>query len=114
MAINEKVRCDGCGYELMGLASPGRCPECGQRFDVDTGLGVVRRSALSESNERGDRLVMWFQVGSLAGLAGLSLAIGIWRASVSPNPSSPLAVGVLVAAVLGFGAFVTYHTAGKS
>ena len=32
--------CDGCGYDLRGGRPMGSCPECGQHYDLGTGMGV--------------------------------------------------------------------------
>jgi uncharacterized Zn finger protein (UPF0148 family) len=26
--------CSGCGYPLVGIAEIGRCPECGERYNL--------------------------------------------------------------------------------
>src|SRR5690349_16415696 len=40
MAIGDVNRCAKCGYELAGLGTRGRCPECGAPFDKTTGTGI--------------------------------------------------------------------------
>ncbi|XAL98375.1 hypothetical protein OT109_12400 [Phycisphaeraceae bacterium D3-23] len=36
-------KCGACGYDLMGIAATGRCPECGRTYDVATGHGTDAR-----------------------------------------------------------------------
>ena len=103
-------QCANCGYDLQGLSPQGRCPECGQPFDVTTGLGIVEASPLSRRNEAGDAVVFWFKFGSLAGLGLLSLAIGSILALASPVPARPLTIGAIFAAAFAFGAAVTWIT----
>ena len=100
--------CVNCGYDLQGLPLQGRCPECGQPFDIASGRGL--KSPLSERAERGDRVVLWFKVGSLAGLAVAILLIGAMMALRSPLPARPLSIAGILAACLGFAAAVTWWT----
>ena len=103
-------RCTNCGYDLQGLRPQGRCPECGQPFDVTTGLGLREVSPLSRRNEAGDTVVFWFKFGSLVGLALVVLAIGAILALRSPLPARPLSIAGIIAATLAFGAAVTWIT----
>lgn len=36
----EAKYCGRCGYELIGLPKQGRCPECGQVYDLVKGSGL--------------------------------------------------------------------------
>jgi predicted amidophosphoribosyltransferase len=79
------LRCPTCAYDLTGLTEP-RCPECGNRFDLDDIVGLalddnapVREAVL--------RLTFGDLAGSLAGpICGLAGTIGVTLTS---------AVGVL-------------------
>ncbi len=94
----------------MGSGENGRCPECGGRFDLSTGMGVTQRSASAEAIERGDRIMLWFKVGSLAAAALACVALGLWNARTSPVPMRPLVLGAMFGGVLGFAAFVIWFT----
>ena len=103
-------QCAHCGYDLQGLRPQGRCPECGQSFDVTTGRGIREVSPLSRRNEAGDAAVFWFKFGSLAGLAVVTLGIGAILALGSPMPARPLSIAGLIAGMFAFGAAVTWVT----
>lgn len=103
--------CGQCGYDLQGLAMRGRCPECGQPFDVLSGRGVT--TPLSQRQQRGDRAVFWFKFGALIGLAVAILFVGAMMALRSPMPTRPLSIAAILAAGLAFAAAVTWWTEGK-
>jgi hypothetical protein len=40
--------CRGCDYDLRGLPTRGRCPECGLEYDADTGYPDEQWAKLCE------------------------------------------------------------------
>jgi len=114
MDLDSKVNCEACGYDLMGLTGRGRCPECGNRYDMINNLGVTRQSAAMEAHHRGDRLVYRVKFWAMAAAAGLCIILGAWGTAVSKTQSAgPLAIGLVFAGVFGFGAFATWFTEGR-
>jgi len=55
MASEHVQHCRQCEYDLTGLPTRGRCPECGGTYNLKTGQGVT--GGPSESHRRGDRIM---------------------------------------------------------
>lgn len=104
------TQCQRCDYDLTGAPARGQCPECGNRFDVESGQGVVRHNAALQSHQRGDRVIYWVKVGSLLTGAAVCVGLGLWRATASPNPAGALLVAGLLGATFAFAAGVTWWT----
>jgi len=45
---NDDPICSNCGYELLGLPRQGRCPECGQYYNMLSGEGTKGTEAAEE------------------------------------------------------------------
>ncbi|MEM1108892.1 MAG: hypothetical protein AAGH99_09410 [Planctomycetota bacterium] len=113
--LDTRVSCSSCGYDLMGLARSGNCPECGQAYDIGLGRGVTERSANMRAHERGERVVYLFKLWGMAGAAAVCMAVGGLVALMSGDEwLGPLAIGLLFGGVLAFGAFVTWFTEGRT
>ncbi|MBB6429087.1 hypothetical protein [Algisphaera agarilytica] len=111
--LDAKVSCSNCGYDLMGVAREGRCPECGQRYDLALGMGVTKVSANMLAHQRGDKAIYLVKVWGMAFAAVACLGIGGLLSLVSSEPSRPLMLGALIASLFAFGAFVTWFTERK-
>lgn len=98
--------CSGCGYDLSGLGQRGRCPECGRKFDTISGRGLVDSSA--EAGRRGERVARRLGLIVLMALALAALACGGGLALMAEDWRYPLAMGALVAIVLGMWAASHY------
>ncbi len=94
----QHARCLGCDYDLLGLAPAGKCPECGQEYDLASGMGV--KSEAAAAMERGDRIVLWFKVGVLGGLGVVAMAVGGYNATRAADWTRPLLIGVGVGGTL--------------
>ena len=84
------ARCAHCGYDLVGLAPEGVCPECGRAFDKR-----MRRNI----GGQGDTATGGTHRPLAAGLAGLALlcaGTGGGVALASADPLQPLAWGLAV------------------
>ncbi|MEM6333377.1 MAG: hypothetical protein AAF823_08585 [Planctomycetota bacterium] len=103
--MDDAIRCAKCGYDLTGMVGAGRCPECGNEYDLGYGRGVSSR--LSRSVERGD-----FLMRRMVTIALLLLTLGIAAvsglAAWGTGSYRPLLVGGLVAAVTGLGMLTSY------
>ncbi|MEM9883635.1 MAG: hypothetical protein AAF800_12035 [Planctomycetota bacterium] len=113
MAGGIETNCAGCGYDLMGLADAGRCPECGSKYDKVSGRGVTRTSATGRADARGDRVVLLVKVGLFLLLALGCVAVGVWRSLDAIDWERALLAWGGVGAVFVFAAFVTWYTDGK-
>ncbi len=113
MDLDAQISCSGCGYDLMGGAKEGRCPECGQAFDMAIGKGVTKRSAKMEAHHRGDRLVYMVKLWSLILLAVICVGLGGLGALVAVDPARPIAFGLLFGGLFAFGAVATWFTERK-
>lgn len=103
MAIPAPLKCARCGYDLTGLPILGRCPECGDPYNLGTGMGAldVRMDAI----RRGEWLVKRFRTLGLAGGAALCLALG---AAFHRFNGKSFWVGLFFAAVLALAAFTSW------
>ena len=113
MDLDAQLNCSGCGYDLTGGAREGRCPECGQAYDVSTGKGVTKRSAAMEAHYRGDRVVYLFKLWTLILLAVICAGLGGLRGLMVDDPARPIAIGLLFGGLFAFGALATWFTERK-
>ena len=68
-------RCGGCGYDLQGLASVGRCPECGLDFDSKRERAAARSTLLppAVANSSRWRWGLLLTILAVAGYVGFGL-----------------------------------------
>lgn len=68
-------RCGGCGYDLQGLASVGRCPECGLDFDSGRERAAARSTLLPSAvaNSVGWRAGLVLTVLAAVGYVGFGV-----------------------------------------
>ena len=97
------MKCNKCGYELLGLPNRGECPECGSSFDKELRRGVTDAS----DTNRGDRIVRRVRTISIAVMAVFIVACGGFFQMLAPHSKS-LAVGLVVGAVVVLGAVVSF------
>jgi hypothetical protein len=102
--VGEKI-CSACGYDLIAHPPRGKCPECGQMYDMASGTGL---QATLSGAEMGDRLArrLWtiFFVGFGAFVlvcSGIGLGFGSKRWFFT---------GLVIAMVLFLGALASYVT----
>lgn len=101
MSIKEG-KCVRCGYELMGLPDEGSCPECGQRYNLRTGLGTHSEVP----GERIDRILGRARTISLALLSIAFVACG-GLLSQYTNPRM-FACGIAFGVVTGMATLLSY------
>lgn len=116
--IDVQRECVKCGYDLLGLPDTGKCPECGQKFNVLTGEGLRGTAgATSEAQKRADHILGRIRTISLAvvavGLFGMCLSIEILRQQFDwtdrSAASSPLLwTGGLVSLIIGMAAISSW------
>ncbi|MEM9419819.1 MAG: hypothetical protein AAGA25_12335 [Planctomycetota bacterium] len=111
--LDAKVSCSNCGYDLMGVPREGRCPECGQRYDIALGMGVTKVSANMLAHQRGDKAVYLVKLWGMIIAAAACLGIGGLLSLISSEPRRPIMLGMLLASLFAFGAFVTWFTERK-
>lgn len=114
MAWDDQINCAGCGYDMLGLPGEGRCPECGNKYDMDRQRGITRRSAAMLAHDRGDRVVYLVKLWGLIGLGLVCVGIGGLLAIGAKMPERPILLGLMFGSMFGFGAFVTWFTEGRS
>ncbi len=105
MPSHEDRICVNCGYDLHGLAHRGRCPECGQAYDIFSGEGL---SADDTPGRRQPRWVMHLRTIILAVFALVMLACGGLFSMVSQKPMRPVILGGIVAGVFALAALVSF------
>ncbi|MFK7788847.1 MAG: hypothetical protein AB8C95_05045 [Phycisphaeraceae bacterium] len=89
--------CHHCEYDLMGLPSEGKCPECGELYNKHSSYRVGRTSETVLAGH-----IKWI---SLAAFTLIVLCIGSIAAALSDRPWGVVALTLIIASVSGFGAF---------
>jgi len=92
--------CGKCGYELVGIARVGRCPECGQPYDLDSGQGTTDRQQ--------PWLLRHIRTVALGVLAVLILGCSGLISLAARNAMGLVLTGLLVAGVVLMGALLSY------
>ena len=69
-------RCDACGYDLQGLPTVGRCPECGIDFDAGRERAAVRSDLIPQDVANSSRW-RWGLVLLIVSTAGY-IGFGLW------------------------------------
>ena len=99
--------CSACGYDLSGLPPRGRCPECGQAFNMLTGEGVADARARGKAARSLD-FAARLRTLTFAFFAVATLAAGGVGALFAANPYRPLALAAVVGAVFVMAAVTSY------
>ncbi len=89
--------CAQCEYDLSGLRHAGRCPECGNRYDRQRGLGVIESSAMQPGGGLWRRITA--NPAKLLVAAAAVLLLGFLIAKLVQD-SLPLRISVFAAAAL--------------
>lgn len=111
--LDAQVSCSGCGYDLMGGGREGRCPECGQAFDIALGKGVTAQSAKMRAAERGERLTYLVKLWALLLLGAGCVGLGALRALMVGDWQGPMLIGLLFGGLFAFAALATWFTEQK-
>lgn len=98
--------CGRCGYDLVGIAAAGRCPECGQAYDLASGQGTDAR--------RVPWVLRHGRTASLVGLAVFILGCSGLLSLAARNKMAMVLSGLMVAAVVGLGAVMSYLSEQKN
>ena len=93
----DNAHCNRCGYDLTGLSRDGRCPECGQSYDVDSHRGTYNRN---DPLQRSDHIIRRVRLIALFSATAMVM-VGSGVASMRmTNPKIPLIIGGLIVLVL--------------
>ena len=108
------AQCASCDYELTGLGQQGRCPECGQFFDMMTGEGLKAggRSGddeqASEKHRRGERVVRRLGVVFMLAMGLIVLVCGGVVALFAEDWRYPMATAGLIAVIFALSGLSWY------
>ncbi len=97
--------CGRCGYELTGLADLGKCPECGNNYDVGRNIGL-RTSANAQKPKAWPLKHLRTIVIALCG-ACVIMCAGL-LSLVAKSPSKVWASATVVLAVIAVATAVSY------
>lgn len=92
--------CGNCGYELVGIARVGRCPECGQPYNLVSGQGTTAR--------RVPWLLRHIRTAALVAFTLLILVCSGLLSLVADNALGLVLTGFLIAGVVLMGAVLSY------
>lgn len=106
MAISNGKQCSECGYELAGLGEHGECPECGNPYDITSGLGVS--TSKTRKHDRGAKVAARLRTVMLFLLMLGILACGGLMSLVATNPMRPIAIAVLFAVVTALATITSF------
>ena len=92
------AHCRNCKYELTGLGRSGQCPECGQRFNLNTGWGT-----LENKDDPADRMILFHKIKIIAlfSVAGLVFVLSVAFMIIGWWMLARIGVLVMVLLVLG-------------
>lgn len=94
--------CEHCGYDLAGLRGRGRCPECGEYYDLHDPARTASRT--EQRYQRGARLLT---LALALAAVGVVVAGGLLSLVVK-QPMRPIALSLLFGGVLGLAALTRY------
>lgn len=89
--------CHHCDYDLVGLPSRGRCPECGETYD--------KHSLYRAAKAREPAFVRHIKWVTLASFTLMILICGGLLSTQASNPLGAITVTLMIAGVTGFGTF---------
>lgn len=103
-------QCRNCEYELTGLPNRGRCPECGNEYDMKSGKGII--GGPSDRHRRGERIMARIRT-ILLGVAVLVVMscgglLSLLVHAYSGNWLKPLATAGMFSAVLLMAMVLSY------
>lgn len=92
-------QCDKCGYDLTGLRRAGTCPECGNRYNLRTRVGI---RPIQTAEDRALWLGRRLRTIVLA-LMGAAVLIcgGVLHMALSVNRIVPIAIMLGLLCILG-------------
>ena len=92
--------CGKCGYELVGIAQAGTCPECGRYYNLGTGQGTTQR--------RAPWLLRHVRTLAMVAFAAVILVCSGLISLAARNALGLVLTGLLIAGVVLLGAVVSY------
>lgn len=111
---DEAPECLKCHYDLTGLLTKGRCPECGLRYNLSTGAGTqLDVSRFMHMDRKLQTMRIWALLLAGLGLFALCIAIELarqtWGSTTRSPASSPILwTGGLVSLILILAAAADY------
>ncbi|MEX0775741.1 MAG: hypothetical protein WD042_08525 [Phycisphaeraceae bacterium] len=96
-------QCGKCGYDLTGLEPVGRCPECGQEYDVPARKGIYDTASHQRHLEWVLRRIRTILLASV--LACILICGGIFAILNKPKV---LVFAALFALIFGLSTAVSY------
>ena len=103
--------CPGCGYDLVELGPSGRCPECGQLFEVELVRGYWRNRFLIRTKDV-EPLAVPPCIRKLSRWLWTLIVLPVLALSFAMLCKSPLPLGLLLAVplvMLVVGCLGTYY-----